>query len=599
MRFAQVLLMLALCVVALTVTTGARAYKAVVGLDLASFDQRDVLVIRTTGDVPVPGTFHRDEAAARVSFLLFGVQARDVAVPDGGLALIKAVALDPSAPDGTNITVTLAQPELTRPDCFRLSQPSAHVIVFEVFAKAGLKQDASLITDPEKQLGLSSAGKSTAPDANHPAPQATAPQVDFDKLGVATLDLHLCAASPVLSLAAKSGLLKINARASVATEGQGELCVRPAGQSLASWMAKTPPGVLYLAGKPEQIAAFMREAEPAKLGSLPSFEQYWGKNQSARPAATVTSGTSSAMRSRLKDDPFGGMYYANYLPGGSMLSDVRVSLPAMSGMNLYDVLNYLSEISGISLIIDPYAFDEPTGSTRPPKPNEPPQSGANEPGFRPAGVFDPQYPSSGSVIGNFIDIPFDTALKLIMETQELEFVVYNNGTAATGGRYGKSAATGANGEPYSKPVILVTSRERMQQELAGTNTIDLYQMHYADPGLVTNLLGNFNLLPGENTGWYIYNGGGTGQGGGGQGNGGTGGGGNGRGGGGNRGGVGGGTGGSGSRAGGTASAIVVYRGSTREPVEKAVAEAVAAGQSVVRVLLQPETAGQYVTLFAQ
>jgi hypothetical protein len=591
MRLAQVLLVLILCVAALTVTNGALAYKAVVGLDLASFDQRDVLVIRTTGDVPVPGTFHRVEAAAQVSFLLHGAQARDVSVPDGGLALIKAVTLDPSAPDGTDITVTLARPELTHPDCFRLSQPSAHLIVFEVFAKAGLKQDASLITDPDKQLGLGgSAPSATAPAATQPA---TAPQVDLDKLGVTTVDLRQCDASPALSLAAKSGLLKINARASVATEGLGELIVRPAGQSLASWLAKTPPGVLYLAGKPDQIAAFMREAEPAKLRSLPSFEQYWGKSQSARPAPTVTSGRSAAMRSRIKDDPFGGMYYADFLPGGSMLSDVRVSLPAMNGMNLYEVLNYLSEISGISLIIDPYAFDEPTGSTRPPKANEPPAATADGPGFRSAGVFDPQYPSGGSVIGNFIDIPFDTALRLILETQQLEFVVYDNGTAATGGRYGKSTASGDSaGQGYSKPVILVTSRERMEQEIAGTNTIDLYQMHYADPGLMTNLLGSFNLLPGENTGWYIYNGGGSGQnGGGGQGGGGNRGG-NGQGGGGNRN-------GSGGRPGGNGSAIMVYRGSNRAPVEAAVAQAAAQGQSVVRILLRPETAGQLVTLFAQ
>jgi hypothetical protein len=212
-------------------------------------------------------------------------------------------------------------------------------------------------------------------------------------------------------------------------------------------------------------------------------------------------------------------------------------------------------------------------------------------------VFDPQSPASGSVIGNFIDMPFDTALKMIMETQQLEFVVYDNGNAAAGGRYGKSAGGGNGaGEQYSKPVILVTSRERMQQELAGTNTIDLYQMHYADPGLVTNLLGNFNLLPGENTGWYVYEGSGSGQGGaGGQGGGGNNGG-NRQGGGGSRGGAGG---GSGNRPGGNGSSIMVYRGSSRAPVETAVAQAVAQGQSVVRVLLRPETAGQLVTLFAQ
>ena len=57
---------------------------------------------------------------------------------------------------------------------------------------------------------------------------------------------------------------------------------------------------------------------------------------------------------RLKDDPADGLYYSDYMPGGVHLSDILVTLDASSGLNLYDVLNYLSDISGISLLIDPY-----------------------------------------------------------------------------------------------------------------------------------------------------------------------------------------------------------------------------------------------------
>ncbi len=597
MRIVQVALMLALCMAAVLLSSSARQYKALLGLDLAAFDQRDVLVIRTSGDVKAPSAFSRDEAAAKVTFVLQGAQASGITAPSGGLALIKAVALDTSAPDGASITVTMAAPELVRPDCFRLSQPSRHVILFEVFRQAGLKDSASLITDPERQLDL---------DALTPAAEvaaATEPQAqsafEAEQPGVVTLDLRQADPSKVLGLAAELGLLKVNGRSVVQTEHRGELTVRPVGQSIASWVSRTPPGMLYLSAKPDEIAAFMRSADLETIAGLPDFEKYWGQNQSARPAKTVMSGTSAAMRSRLKDDPFGGLYFADYLPGGNVLSDVRVSLPAMNGMNLYEVLDYLSEISGISLIIDPYAFDEPTGSLRPPKVPDMPAPGTSQPGFRPGGVFQPQFPSGGTVVGNFIDVPFDTALKLILQTQELELVVYNNGTPASSGRYGKGAGDSRQDSgSYDKPVILVTSRERMQQELTGTNTIDLYQMHYADPGLVTDLLGNFNLLPGENTGWYIYNGNGQGgaSGSGGQG---SNGGGAGNSGGGSSGGAGGSAGRGANRPGGNLSAVLVYRGSTREPIEAAVTQAISQGDSVIRILLRPEATGQFVTLFAR
>jgi hypothetical protein len=592
MRTAQVALVLALCVAALLLIGSARPYKALLGLDLASFGQRDVLVIRTSGDIAVPSAFSREEAAAKVTFFLQGAQASGIAAPTGGLALIKAVSLDTSAPDGVGITVTMATPELVRPDCFRLSQPSRHVILVEVFQNSQLKDDASLITDPERQLNLGAVPQD-AGKAGVAAPQME-PAFDPDQLGVITLDLRQADASKVLGLAAKLGLLKANGRSVVQTEGKGELTIRPSGQSIASWVGKTPPGVLYLGGKPDDIAAFIREADPKTISALPDFEKYWGQNQSARPAKPVMSGDSSAMRTRLKDDPFGGLYYEDYLPGGNVLSDVRVTLPAMNGMNLYEVLDYLSEISGISLIIDPYAFDEPTGGIRPAKVPEMPAPGTGQPGFRSAAVFQPQFPSGGTVVGNIIDVPFDTALKLILQTQQLELVVYNNGTPSGSGRYGKAPGDTRQGQAaYDKPVILVTSRERVQQELAGTNTIDLYQMHYADPSLVTNLLANFNLLPGADTGWYIYNGNGGGQGGGGNngssGNSGAG----------ASGGSGGSSGRGANRPGGNQSAVLVYRGTTRAPVDAAVKQAIAQGDSVIRILLKPEAAGQLVTLFAK
>lgn len=297
----------------------------------------------------------------------------------------------------------------------------------------------------------------------------------------------------------------------------------------------------------------------------------------------------------MREDPYAGLYYADSVPGAGPLSDVRVTLPAMDGMNLYDVLHYLSLISGISLIIDPYAFDEPFGSRRAPLPPEQAETDEGGPGYRPASVFDPQLGRSGTVMGNFDNVPFDTALKLILDMHELEFVVYGGGGSGAM-RYGKPAASREPGDPqggFDKPVILVTSRERLEQELTGANQIDLYQFHYADPYIVTDILASFDLLPGTNSGWYIYGGTGMGRfgGGGGGSAGGSGAGGG--------GGSGGGVSGSGSGRGGTAGVpdVVTYRGSSRQPVLDAVQAALGAGRDVIRVLLAPERNGFLVTTF--
>jgi len=592
LRLAVVLVVLSTAVV---LSSAARLARQVVGLDLATLNNRDVLVIRTTGDVPAPGAVNRDEAAGQVSFLLVNTGADSATPPRTSSTLIKDVLIDTSSPDGTTITVRMRQPELATPDCFRLSQPSAHVILFEVFPQAGLKAGAEPITDVAKQLGL----RWDSPATSTPAPasggvQGEDEEFDPDRLGIPTIDLSGGDASRVLGLAVDEKLLNLSGRCVVATEYWGELKVKPAGQSLASWLSTSPPGEIYLAGDAEKIARFMKRADAKFLPHMPELERVWSEQLSARGARPVPMGTSAGTRARLKDDPYSGLYFTEFVPGGSTLSDVRVSLPAMQGANLYEVLDYLSLISGISLIIDPYLFSEPTGSRRQPLEPDKPEGASGGPGYRAAGLFQPQLNNGGTVMGNFVDVPFDTALQLILSTHELRYVVYQGGSSSAGGTQGGAPRGSAGGKrnSYDKPVVLVTSRERLEQELAGQNTIDLYQFHYADPYQVTDILGNFSLLPGTNTGWYIYGGTGYGQGGGG-----------GYGGGGGGGGYGGGGagGGGGGRAGGRSNAMpggaTVFRGSSRVPVEQLVAEAVGRGESVVRVVLKPEESGQFVTVF--
>jgi hypothetical protein len=156
-------------------------------------------------------------------------------------------------------------------------------------------------------------------------------------------------------------------------------------------------------------------------------------------------------------------------------------------------------------------------------------------------------------------------------------------------------------DPYAKPVVMVTSKERVEEELQGTNSVGLNQFHYADPQQVHDILGNVGELPSTTQGWYMYQGTNGNGGGGGRGNGG--GGGQGGGGGGGQGGGGGGQGGGGGGQGGglrgfidsAKSGLLVYRGSSRQPIMDRVVDALDGGHPVVHVLLRPETGNQYVT----
>jgi hypothetical protein len=369
-----------------------------------------------------------------------------------------------------------------------------------------------------------------------------------------------------------------------------------------SWTEKTPPGEIYLAGTPEQIAKFMQYGDPNFIGGQPTLQQEWAQARPQASSKPVMGGRSAATRSRIKDDPAGGLYYSDYQPGGVRLSDILVTLDASNGRNLYDVLNFLSEISGISLVIDPYAFDEPTGSKRELKTPEAPASDGGGSGFRPAGVFQPESGRTGTVRGNFVNVPFDQFLETVLSTHELVYAVQGAGGSSDSGYGGTDRGPGGgtlNADPYQKPVILVTSRQRMEYELSGTNEINLSQFHYADPDQMAQILDQFGLMADVNSGWYVYRGNGNGNGNGGNGGNGNGFGGN-NGGGNNGGGFGG---NGGNRAGGTAGArpdVYVYRGGSRAPVEQAVADAVAAGKSVVRVQLAAERSGEpLVTLFSQ
>ncbi len=111
-------------------------------------------------------------------------------------------------------------------------------------------------------------------------------------------------------------------------------------------------------------------------------------------------------------------------------SDILVNLN-LNGADFREVLMFMSEISGVTIILDPYWSDDPTGGRRRPGgPGSgelpPPPASATLPGeFRGADVFQATIPREGigSLTMNLENVPFDLALDLILTAVNLEKIV--------------------------------------------------------------------------------------------------------------------------------------------------------------------------------
>jgi len=251
------------------------------------------------------------------------------------------------------------------------------------------------------------------------------------------------------------------------------------------------------------------------LGSETSGDEGWGVEDGSMATVDDVYESLDADKDYPRMEIEGTSEMGDYeLPGfeefEGKLSDVLVNLNAATGFSVYQVLNLMSQIAGISIIIDPYITDEPIGGVANRRVLDPLDIGGDGSpiGFRDAAQFNALITEPGSVIGNFENVPWDTALDIILETHQFEKIVYRD-----------------EADPYAKPVILVTSRERKEQEIEIANEIDFYQLHYADPNEIYQILFNLDLLPSVTVGWYVYqnsfSGGGYGGGGGGQGGGGS------------------------------------------------------------------------------
>ncbi len=95
-------------------------------------------------------------------------------------------------------------------------------------------------------------------------------------------------------------------------------------------------------------------------------------------------------------------------------SDTLITLHVQN-VDFRDVLWLMSSIGGVSIVLDPYWDQEPTGSRRPVGGGASGAGGGGS-GFRPGRMFLPSFPSSGKgdLSLDFNQVPFDTALDLIL-----------------------------------------------------------------------------------------------------------------------------------------------------------------------------------------
>lgn len=131
-------------------------------------------------------------------------------------------------------------------------------------------------------------------------------------------------------------------------------------------------------------------------------------------APPVLGGDQSAAEHQ--EDPYGSYKLPEFRP--VKYSDALVTLNVRN-TDFRDVLWLMSQIGNISIVLDPYWADEPTGGPREPGGGVDPGSdggGGGGPGYRPGGDFVPQVPREGTgrLTLSFDAVPFDLALELIV-----------------------------------------------------------------------------------------------------------------------------------------------------------------------------------------
>ncbi|MCH7472820.1 hypothetical protein IIA79_07710 [bacterium] len=156
-------------------------------------------------------------------------------------------------------------------------------------------------------------------------------------------------------------------------------------------------GTEHRSTTPQVIAGFIFDAAGERSHRHPVVGSY-------KPGGT-----------RKDAEPYGG-YALPKLPK-ARYSDALVNLK-VTNADFRDVLWLMSQIGNVSIMLDPYWDDEPTGSRRAPGGGAGGGGGGDGggAGFRPGGGFVPVAPreGTGNLSLNFNDVPFDLALDLVL-----------------------------------------------------------------------------------------------------------------------------------------------------------------------------------------
>jgi hypothetical protein len=476
MRRAVSLLVFAIAFMAAPIAAQARLAE-VTAVETAVFADREVVVLRHIGSVSVSPRYFIDSDDACLTISIGNVSLNEPKYVVANQPLLSSVELAPM--EGRNrvlLRLKLADSDVLNLRSFRFGSYSSHVTLVELFSPGVRQKDRPKVSDLEGLL---------AGSAEEPAKPA--PEVPHGLRPEQNVTVEADAERALTQMQGKD-ILSLDTPLTIIAEDAGIISSDQGGYGLHSALQEGAIGEVVFIGQPgdvERARSFLRTTRFRSVARTLSAET----ERTRRPEAAEGDFDADSDYPRLDVDSPGNPFGYQHLK--DQLSDVLVNLPATSGYNFYKTLMLLSRMGGISIIIDPYLVDEPTGSLRSNK-LEPPGGGEGQDGgggFREAEQFDAMdlHGATNTVIGNFENVPFDLALKIILEAHNLDYLVFSTPETA-----------------YTKPVILVSSRERIEQEIAGANEIDLYQLHYGDPVEIYNILDNMDLLPSRERGWWVY-----------------------------------------------------------------------------------------------
>ena len=447
---------------------------------------REAIVVTVSGELPSLDNIEITVDGRTMRFFVPDLEGSPPKLDVPKLTLIETVAIS-EAPDGFRMDVQLADDRLLSESGYRIGERDGRLIVIEFF-----KANTDARTAPP--LELAKLEGESADSRYESAPGELRP-----------MDIRNLAYAPAERLFGRlyeAGVVPLNGELRIYSPGHPWITASNATGGLPELLRETPPDFIVFAGTRDRLekVANVLTVHTSEIEASPLLgDVLAGRDTSKMPPESKP---IQHHERQYNDYPDFNLQARDFLElveyqgsRSGRLSDANVTLDASSGLDFYAVMAVLSEVSGISIIVDPYTFQEPTGGRRAPLQTPPQTPGERSPGgFRDAGEFNPDIGGAGPspFYGTFIDAPFDTVFETIIASNNLAYMLIQNPD-----------------DPYQKPVIFVTSRERMEHELrmAGANNITLMQAHYADVSQLGDILINMNILPSLDTGYYVYTGG--------------------------------------------------------------------------------------------